>query len=104
MIPQRIEYDAPLRSAPVTGGGGGRQSRQPRGPAEVVPFPLTARVVFVDRTAEIAASYRDPRKYLANVYRQQEEALRRRGFDDAIVQSEMAALERAVQSRMDAVS
>jgi len=101
MIQQQMQRDtrgASLQS--VTGGGGGPQSRRPRGPAEVIPFPMTARVAFLDRTAELAASYRDPRKYLASVFAQQERSLRRRGFAEDIVQSELAALERAIEARI----
>jgi hypothetical protein len=95
---RRDTVEAPVQS--ITGGGGGPQSRRPRGPAEVIPFPMRARVAFLDRTAELAASYRDPRKYLASVYRQQEASLRRRGFAEEIVRSEMAALERAIEARI----
>jgi hypothetical protein len=57
-------------------------------------------VGFLDRTAELAASYHRPDKYLASVYRQQESSLRRRGFTEDVVQSEMAALDRAIKARL----
>ena|SRR5215468_1714302 len=86
---------------PATGGGGGGIPNRPSvGPADVIPFPMAHRVAFLDRTAELAASYRDPERYLASVYRQQEQSLRRRGFAEDIVRSEMAALEREIAARL----
>jgi Family of unknown function (DUF6074) len=82
------------------GGGGGIPKRPSGGPADVIPFPMAHRVAFLDRAAEVAASYRDPKRYLANVYRQQEQSLRRRGFSDDVVQSEMAALAQAIEARL----
>jgi hypothetical protein len=100
MMPQQMQRDTIEASVQSVAGGGGGQPRRPRGPAQLVPFPMAARVAFLDRTAELAASYRDPRRYLASVFRQQEQSLRRRGFVEEIVRSEMAALEREIEARI----
>src|SRR5262249_19663501 len=101
MLPQRAprhdDDDTPARTG---GGGGDDRPGRTRGPAEVIPFPMWARVAMLDRTAELAASYREPSRYLASFYRQQEQSLRRRGFADDIVQSEMATLAREVEARI----
>jgi len=97
---QQRSYIGNAPSSYIPTGGGGESPPISRGPAEIIPFPVVARVGFLDRTAELAASYRDPSKYLASVYRQQESSLRRRGFPEDVVQSEMAALDRAIQSRL----
>jgi hypothetical protein len=81
-----------------------RDGEEPRSPqireATVIPFPMAARVEFLDRTASYAASIRDPSKFLAQTFRQQETALRRRGLDDATVKAELATLEREVRNRL----
>src|SRR5256885_16442629 len=76
---QQRSYIGNAPSSYIPTGGGGESPPISRGPAEIIPFPVVARVGFLDRTAELAASYRDPSKYLASVYRQQESSLRRRG-------------------------
>src|SRR2546430_3854691 len=74
---QQRSYVGNAPSSYIPPGGGGESPPISRGPAEIIPFPVVARVGFLDRTAELAASYRDPSKYLASVYRQQESSLRR---------------------------
>jgi len=58
-------------------------------------IPVVARVASSTARQSLRRHYRDPSKYLASVYRQQESSLRRRGFPRSVVQSEMAALDRA---------
>jgi hypothetical protein len=93
---QESAMDSPQLEMPLAAGGG-RPINPNVGSANLIPFPIAARVAFIERTAEIAASYRNPGKYLASVYRQQECSLRRR-FPEDTVKSEMAAFDRAVQA------
>jgi hypothetical protein len=48
------------------GSDGDKPMKPHIGPAKVIPFPIVRRVAYA------AASYRNPDKYLASVYRQQE--------------------------------
>jgi len=85
----------------ATGGGGSESPKEPSaGPAKVIPFPIARRVAFLERLADAAASYRNPDNYLSSAYRQQEEAMRRRGISENVIQSELAALDRAIQARL----
>jgi hypothetical protein len=97
---RRPAMHSPQLEMRSTVGGGGQPIEPHVGPAKVIAFPIVRRVAFIDRTAEVAASYRDPSKYLASVYRQQEDAMRRRGLLGETVQSEIAALRRAIESRI----
>jgi hypothetical protein len=92
MFPSQIEMR-------FMGSGGGHPIRHV-GPAVIIPFPSVRRVGFIERTAELATSYRDPRRYLDSVLKQQEKALRRRGLTDDVVRSEIDALAGAIQRRM----
>jgi hypothetical protein len=84
------------------GGGGGGARRERRGPAQMIPFPVVRRVACLDNTAYAAAGCRNPSKYLASAYRQQENTMRRKGISEDIIESELKALHRAIQARLGA--
>ena len=103
MMPQRMQCDdAPLRPAPVTGGGGGTTRKPSAGPAEVVAFPIARRVAFLERMADCVWGCRDRARYLARACEQQREAMRRRALSEEIIESEIASFEREIMWRLDA--
>jgi hypothetical protein len=86
----------------VTGAanGGGGNGPTTSGPATILPFPVARRVTFLERTARAASSYKNPRKYLESAYRQQEDAMRRRGIAESLIEAELQILKREINSRM----
>jgi len=79
------------------GGGGGSPHT---GPAEIIPFPIVARVRFIERMMDMVTSRRNPESYLADAFNKQEDAMRRKGIAQHIIDSELASLERALASRL----
>jgi hypothetical protein len=71
--------------------------------ASIVPFPLSRRVAFVERHADIIASMTPERaeRHLAHQLKVQREALQRRGVDAERIERELALLERAILSAIE---
>ena len=68
--------------------------------AQLLPFPLHRRVDFVRRQAGFVATRRpgQDNKYLANQLRKQAETMAGRGFSEAVIEREIAALRGAINA------
>jgi len=66
--------------------------------ANVVPFPLSRRIAFVERHADIISSMapKSAERHLAHQLKVQQDALKRRGVDPERINREIASLERAI--------
>jgi hypothetical protein len=84
----------------VTGGGGGPSSATAR-PAKVIPFPVLRRIGFIDRMALNVSGCRDVDRYMQHILKQQRDAMERRGIADDMIEHELAALDRAIRSRLE---
>lgn len=68
--------------------------------ASIIPFPLSQRIAFVERHADIIAgmSPESAERHLAYQLKVQREALERRGVSPERIEREIASLERAIIS------
>jgi hypothetical protein len=68
--------------------------------ASVVPFPLSRRVAFVERQADIIAgmTQESAERHLAHQLKVQRYALERRGVSPDRIEREIASLQRAIIS------
>jgi len=64
----------------------------------VIPFPLSRRIAFVERHADIISGLPPKRaeRHLAHQLKIQHEALERRGVDPERINRELTSLERAI--------
>jgi Family of unknown function (DUF6074) len=90
-----------VKAVPATGGGGGGPTSSLAGPAKVIPFPVLRRVAFLDRMADTASTCRNLDRYMTHILQQQRDAMRRRGIADDMIEAELAALDRAIKSRLE---
>jgi hypothetical protein len=66
--------------------------------ATVIPFPLSRRIAFVERHAEIVSCMtpKSGARHLAYQLKLQHDALERRGIAEDRIEREIASLERAI--------
>jgi hypothetical protein len=99
-VTRRRLHGDPVDVTPRRDGGDGGGDRPRVGTCELLPFPLVRRIDLIRNVAGTAVCYRDPSKFLATQIAAQERALRRRGFPDDVVSSQIAALRRAIAVHM----
>ena len=66
--------------------------------ATMIPFPLSRRVAFIERHADIIRCMRpeSAERHLAHQLKLQHDALERRGIAQELINPEIASLERAI--------
>jgi hypothetical protein len=80
------------------GGGNGAPGRGD--PAKIIPFPMAARVAFLERMAASVACCRDPQAYLDRAAKQQREAMQRRQLSEKTIEQEISAFYQEVIERV----
>jgi hypothetical protein len=85
------------------GGGNGPTVRV--GPARIIPFPMAARVAFLERMTVLIAMARPSNRqgYREHLERQQYESLRKRGLPADVIETEMAIYNRELDWRLAAM-
>lgn len=90
-------------AAAIVGGGGGAIVRV--GPGTIIPFPMAARVAFLERMAALIAMARPGKRqgYREHHQKQQYESLRKRGLPADVIQTEMTVYNRELDCRLAAM-
>src|SRR5262249_52922927 len=83
------------------GGGGGEIPQRPRGPAAIIPFPISRRLAFLERMTDCVWGCRDRAGYLARACDQQRNAMLRCGLSDEQIESELASFRREIAWRLE---
>ncbi len=67
--------------------------------SKVLPFPLTRRLIFIDRHARRAASLNQAARetHIARQIEIQRDAMLRKGIDEELICRELSGLERAIR-------
>ena len=71
-------------------------------PAELIPFPLTRRRIFIRRAAErlANASPTTAEKLLAHALQQQADVMTRRGLESSVIAREIRSFETAIRAEV----
>jgi hypothetical protein len=87
----------------MVGGGGGPTVRV--GPGTIIPFPMAARIRFLERMAVSIAMARPSKRqaYREHHEKHQYESLRKRGLPADVIQAEMAIYNRELDWRLAAM-